>query len=49
MRNILILGGTGSLGNALVKRYLQETDYDIHLLSRDESKHWSLSIEYNNN
>jgi len=49
MRNILILGGTGSLGNALVKRYLEETDYTIYLLSRDESKHWSLSIEYNNN
>jgi len=43
---ILIIGGTGSLGNALTKKYL--TNNTLYLYSRDESKHWSMSIDYNN-
>lgn len=43
---ILIIGGTGSLGNALTKKYLNNNT--LYLYSRDESKHWSMSIDYNN-
>ena len=46
---LLIIGGTGSLGKELTNKYLATTNYDIYLLSRDESKHWELSLEYNNN
>tara|TARA_Y100000389_G_scaffold204242_1_gene255787 strand:+ start:2021 stop:3001 length:981 start_codon:yes stop_codon:yes gene_type:complete len=45
-KKILIIGGTGSLGNALVKRYLESNE--LYLYSRDESKHWSMQIDYNN-
>lgn len=45
-QKILIIGGTGSLGNALVKRYLESNE--LYLYSRDESKHWSMQIDYNN-
>jgi len=43
---ILIFGGTGSLGQAFVKRYLKNNQ--IYLYSRDESKHWAIDLEYNN-
>ena len=45
-KKILIIGGTGSLGNQLTKRYLNNNT--LYLLSRDESKHWAMSIDYNN-
>jgi FlaA1/EpsC-like NDP-sugar epimerase len=45
-KKILIIGGTGSLGNKLTERYLK--DNVIYLLSRDESKHWGMSIDYQN-
>jgi UDP-glucose 4-epimerase len=41
---ILIIGGTGSLGNELTKRYLHSND--LWLYSRDESKHWAMEIDY---
>ncbi len=41
---ILIIGGTGSLGHKLVDRYL-DTNI-LYVYSRDESKHWKMSIEY---
>ena len=44
-KKILIIGGTGSLGNQLTKRYIENNT--IYLLSRDETKHWNMSIEYN--
>ena len=43
-KKILIIGGTGSLGNALVKRYLETNQ--LYLFSRDESKHWKMGIDY---
>ena len=49
IKKILIIGGTGSLGKELTLNYLKNTDYEIYLLSRDESKHWALNIEYNYN
>jgi FlaA1/EpsC-like NDP-sugar epimerase len=49
MRKILIIGGTGSLGFVLTKRYLLDSSNDIYLYSRDECKHWSLGLEYGSN
>lgn len=43
----LIIGGTGSLGNALLKKYLKNNE--IYCYSRDESKHWAMTIQYNYN
>tara|TARA_B110000008_G_C16915917_1_gene542692 strand:- start:101 stop:1072 length:972 start_codon:yes stop_codon:yes gene_type:complete len=45
-QNILIVGGTGSLGNQLTKRYIEKNK--ITLYSRDECKHWNMNIEFNN-
>lgn len=42
---ILIIGGTGSLGNALIKRYLKNNKIIVY--SRDENKHWQMSLIYN--
>lgn len=49
MKKILIIGGTGSLGNKLTLRLLEDERNFIYLLSRDECKHWALNIEYGNN
>ena len=49
MRKILIIGGTGSLGGVLTKRFLKNKENLIYLMSRDECKHWSLTIEYGYN
>lgn len=40
MSKMLIFGGAGSLGNELVKFYIDQ--YDIVVASRDEAKHWEL-------
>jgi len=44
-KKILIIGGTGSLGYELVKRYIDINT--IYLFSRDESKHWKMNIDFN--
>jgi UDP-N-acetylglucosamine 4,6-dehydratase len=44
-KKILIIGGTGSLGYQLVNRYF--TSNNLYLFSRDESKHWKMSIDFN--
>ena len=44
-KKIIIFGGTGSLGNALVDRYLSNNI--IYLYSRDESKHWKIALDRN--
>ena len=44
---ILIIGGTGSLGEMLIKKY-----YGTHhliIFSRDENKHWIFKRKYGNN
>ena len=38
--NILIIGGTGSLGRALIRRL--KTDNSLNIFSRDEAKHWTI-------
>ena len=45
-KKILIFGGSGSLGNKIIQRYLSTniiTNY-----SRDECKHWEMKLNYNN-
>jgi len=46
-KTILIFGGSGSLGNELIKRYLKNNI--IYIYSRDENKHWKMSLLYKNN
>lgn len=41
---LLIIGGTGSLGHQLVEKYKQH--YDISICSRDETKQWTMKMEY---
>ena len=41
---ILIIGGTGSLGNKLTDRYIK--DNKLFLMSRDECKHWKMSLDF---
>jgi len=43
-KKILIFGGSGSLGNALIQRYLN--DNIIVNYSRDECKHWKMGLKY---
>ena len=45
-KKILIIGGTGSLGNELIKKYVNTNI--LYIMSRDESKHWHMSLYYNN-
>lgn len=45
MLNLLIIGGTGSLGHTLVNRYLKT--YNIYVYSRDENKQWHMKNHYN--
>lgn len=47
---VLITGGTGSFGNYIVYRLLNETNVkEIRILSRDEKKQYDMRIHYNNN
>ena len=45
-KKILLFGGSGSLGNKFIETYINNniiTNY-----SRDECKHWEMSLKYNN-
>ncbi len=44
---ILIIGGSGSLGNQLIQTYLGANQ--IVNYSRDENKHWSMDLKYASN
>ena len=44
---LLITGGTGSFGNAVLKRYLETDIKEIRILSRDEKKQEDMRIELN--
>jgi len=46
-KKILIFGGSGSLGNKIIERYIQNNL--IVNYSRDECKHWQMSLQYKNN
>lgn len=43
-KKIFIFGGSGSLGNAIIQRYLEKNI--IINYSRDECKHWKMGLKY---
>jgi UDP-glucose 4-epimerase len=45
---LLVTGGTGSFGNAVVKRFLNSEISEIRILSRDEKKQEDMRKAYNN-
>lgn len=45
---LLITGGTGSFGNAVLKRFLDTEIREIRIFSRDEKKQEDLRLKYNN-
>ncbi|PTK07635.1 nucleoside-diphosphate sugar epimerase/dehydratase [Mammaliicoccus sciuri] len=47
-KTILITGGTGSFGNAVMKRFLHTDIKEIRVFSRDEKKQDDLRKKYNN-
>ena len=46
---LLITGGTGSFGNAVLKRFLETDIGEIRILSRDEKKQDDMRKQYRNN
>lgn len=46
-QKIFIIGGSGSLGNKIIERYIN--DNVIICYSRDECKHWQMSLIYKSN
>ncbi len=47
-KTLLITGGTGSFGNALVSRFINSDIEEIRILSRDEKKQDSMRRQFNN-
>ena len=45
---LLITGGTGSFGNAVLRRFLESDLAEIRILSRDEKKQDDMRKRYNN-
>lgn len=45
---LLITGGTGSFGNAVIKRFLDTSIKEIRIFSRDEKKQHDMRTEYAN-
>jgi UDP-glucose 4-epimerase len=45
---LLITGGTGSFGNAVLNRFLESTVAEIRIFSRDEKKQDDMRKKYNN-
>lgn len=46
---LLITGGTGSFGNAVLDRFLDTDIKEIRIFSRDEKKQDDMRVEYHNN
>ena len=47
-RKLLITGGTGSFGNAVLDKFLKSDILEIRILSRDEKKQHDIRVYYNN-
>jgi len=47
-RTLLITGGTGSFGNAVLKKFLNTEIKEIRIFSRDEKKQHDMRLELNN-
>ncbi|MDR2220643.1 MAG: polysaccharide biosynthesis protein [Methylobacillus sp.] len=45
---LLITGGTGSFGNAVLRRFLDSDLYEVRIFSRDEKKQDDMRKKYNN-
>ena len=45
---LLITGGTGSFGNAVLDRFLNEDIKEIRIFSRDEKKQDDMRVKYQN-
>lgn len=48
-RTLLISGGTGTFGNAVLHRFLQTDIAEIRIFSRDEKKQHDMRLEYGSN
>ena len=47
-KTVLVTGGTGSFGNAFVKKLLRSNCYEIRIFSRDEKKQYDMRNFYKN-
>lgn len=47
-KTLLITGGTGTFGNAVLRRFLETDIAEIRVFSRDEKKQHDMRLEYNN-
>ena len=47
-KTLVITGGTGSFGNAVLKRFLDTDIAEIRIFSRDEKKQDDMRKKYNN-
>ncbi|EFE2108941.1 UDP-glucose 4-epimerase, partial [Escherichia coli] len=47
-KTLLITGGTGSFGNAVLNRFLDTDIAEIRIFSRDEKKQDDMRKKYNN-
>lgn len=47
-KTLLITGGTGSFGNAVLDRFLDTDIGEIRIFSRDEKKQHDMRLRYNN-
>lgn len=47
-KTLLITGGTGSFGNAVMKRFLDSEIKEVRIFSRDEKKQDDMRKKYNN-
>lgn len=47
-RTLLITGGTGTFGNAVLRRFLDTSIAEIRVFSRDEKKQHDMRLEYSN-
>ena len=44
---LLITGGTGSFGNAVLDKFLDSDILEVRILSRDEKKQHDMRVNYN--
>ena len=47
-KNLLITGGTGTFGNAVLRRFLETNVKEIRVFSRDEKKQDDMRKQYSN-
>ena len=45
---LLITGGSGSFGNAVLDKFLESDISEIRIFSRDEKKQHDMRVRYNN-